>query len=464
MSCNTAAAAVLPPANGKKLWRVKRSVSSSSSSHSSNSTQSQTSVECLNNSLKIAAAASKFSIRRPPMRRPKNKPGKPKDFVFVDLSPVKSDEEEVHEHTHMLETEAIAGVKNYTPPSSAVAASAAAGNTTFTPPTPFNEQLPSPTVSVEESIFDLPALNEYDEYDASHVGETTPTEELGLGIMNLDVDWNQPQPIQQQQLQQAPQQMAPPPPPPVPQMSQEYISHQLYGYQQAMLQQHLQIQQLQQQLFEQQQRAIESQIISATSTPALSQQPQFQLQSPLKEPSVTQHQQQGPSSLPVKKSRKTAGQLQFKTYQPKPKHQRSASEACIKKPVRKPHYRSNSVPFTPVQPQPQQQQQQYSALPMHSADSSCSDVSLDDFMMLNDQIAMNLNLNLNMNQNQEEQVHSSFTPVSEYSETSEECGNAGASKPSGITACGFEELFMQTYSNVTVKDTNNEFDLGSFVI
>ena len=85
-------------------------------------------------------------------------------------------------------------------------------------------------------------------------------------------------------------------------------------------------------------------------------------------------------------------------------------------------------------------------------------------MMLNDQIAMNLNLNLNMNQNQEEQVHSSFTPVSEYSETSEECGNAGASKPSGITACGFEELFMQTYSNVTVKDTNNEFDLGSFVI
>lgn len=168
-----------------------------------------------------------------------------------------------------MENEVISGAK-FTP-----------STTTLTPPTPFNEQLPSPTVSIEESIFELPALNELDEYDASHTSigsaETTPTEEMGLGIMNLDVDWNQPQPIQQQQSQQPQQQMAP-----VPQMSQEFISQQLYGYQQAMLQQHLQIQQLQQQLFEQQQRAIESQIISATSTPAISQQPQFQLQSPLK--------------------------------------------------------------------------------------------------------------------------------------------------------------------------------------
>lgn len=79
------------------------------------------------------------------------------------------------------------------------------------------------------------------------------------------------------------------------------------------------------------------------------------------------------------------------------------------KPVRKPHYRSYSVPLTPVQqqqPQVQQQQQQYNAMPMQSADSSCSDVSLDDFMMLNEQISMNLNLN---------QLNS-FTPVSNYSE------------------------------------------------
>lgn len=448
MSCNTA---VLPPANGKKLWRVKRSVSSST--HSSTSTQSQTSVECLNNSLKIAAAGSKFSIRRPPMRRPKNKPGKPKDFVFVDLSPVKSDEE-AHEQSKMLENEVIG---KYTPPTDATAAAA----TTLTPPTPFNEQLPSPTVSIEESIFELPPLNEYEEYNNANgsqtsfasAGEASPAEELGLGIMNLDVDWNQPQPIQQQQQQ--------PELPQVPQMSQEFISQQLYGYQQAMMQQHLQIQQLQQQLFEQQQRAIESQIISATSTPALSQQPQFQLQSPLKEPiAPQQQQQQQPTpSLPVKKSRKAAGQLQFKTYQPK--HQRSASEACIKKPVRKPHHRSNSVPYTPVQQQQQQQaaSQQYNAVAMQSADSSCSEVSLDDFMMLNNQISMNLNLNLNPTVN----GHSSFTPVSEYSEEHDD--QFGAGKPNGvsITACGFDELFLQTYSNINVKD-NGEFEMGSFVI
>ncbi|KAI5967999.1 hypothetical protein CANMA_002767 [Candida margitis] len=439
MSCNSA---VLPPANGKKLWRVKRSVSSSSS-NSSSSTQSQTSAECLNNSLKIAAAASKFSIRRPPLRRPKNKPGKPKDFVFVDLSPVKNDEEAQAQGNKLDSTEIIAGAK-FSPSTTAP--------TSLTPPTPFNEQLPSPTVSIEESLFELPALNEFDEYDASHTsvgsvvsGETTPTEELGLGIMNLDADWNQPQPIQQQQQQQMV---------PAPQMSQEFISQQLFGYQQAMLQQHLQIQQLQQQLFEQQQRAIESQIISATSTPTLPQQPQFQLQSPLKEPPAKQHQS---PSLSVKKSKKTAGQFQFKTYQPK--HQRSASEACIKKPVRKPpHHRSYSVPFTPVQQQVPQQQ--CNALPMQSVDSSCSDVSLDDFMMLNDQISMNLNLN--------HHHHNSYTPVSEYSEESDEFG---AGKPNGgvfveadvanSTACGFEELFLQTYSDMKVKE---EFELGTFVI
>ena len=123
---------VLPPANGKKLWRVRKSTpnthqrsnslpgnkssttlpillkssnrSCSTSSIASTTTTTTTnnnnnnsspmqnsSIECLNNSLKIVAAASKFTIKRPPLRRPKNKPGKPKDFVFVDLSPVQSD-------------------------------------------------------------------------------------------------------------------------------------------------------------------------------------------------------------------------------------------------------------------------------------------------------------------------------------------------------------------------------------
>lgn len=81
---------VLPPANGKKLWRVKRSVSASNPT----SLDSNSSLECLNNSLKISAAGKQFLVRRPPMKRPKFKPGMPKDFVFVDLSPVKSSDDD----------------------------------------------------------------------------------------------------------------------------------------------------------------------------------------------------------------------------------------------------------------------------------------------------------------------------------------------------------------------------------
>ena len=55
---------------------------------------SQASVECLQNSL-MMATGSEYKAKRLPLRRPKNKPGKPKSFVFVDLSPVKkSDSEE----------------------------------------------------------------------------------------------------------------------------------------------------------------------------------------------------------------------------------------------------------------------------------------------------------------------------------------------------------------------------------
>ena len=71
---------VLPPANGKNYGELKTqpsrhsSISSSSTtSHQSNASLNsiQTSMECLNNSLRIAAAASKFTIKRPPLRRPK---------------------------------------------------------------------------------------------------------------------------------------------------------------------------------------------------------------------------------------------------------------------------------------------------------------------------------------------------------------------------------------------------------
>lgn len=53
--------------------------------------ESDSSIECMQNSLKISTAASLLPLKRQPLKRPKNKPGMPKDFVFVDLSPVKED-------------------------------------------------------------------------------------------------------------------------------------------------------------------------------------------------------------------------------------------------------------------------------------------------------------------------------------------------------------------------------------
>lgn len=40
------------------------------------------------------ATGGKYKAKRLPLRRPKNKPGKPKSFVFVDLSPVKKSDSE----------------------------------------------------------------------------------------------------------------------------------------------------------------------------------------------------------------------------------------------------------------------------------------------------------------------------------------------------------------------------------
>lgn len=74
---------VQPPANGKKLWRVKNK---SPSQHESNT------IACLQNSLRITASGKKFSVKKPQLKRPKNKPGCPRDFVFVDLSPVKEED------------------------------------------------------------------------------------------------------------------------------------------------------------------------------------------------------------------------------------------------------------------------------------------------------------------------------------------------------------------------------------
>lgn len=150
---------VLPPANGKKLWRVKRSVSGPHSSDLASL------MECLNNSLKISAAGNQYLARRPPLRRPKTKPGMPKDFVFVDLSPVKSDEETKQEASPLLDMASL--------------------NDSF-------GLLSSDEDLIFSSIMDSPELRTS---DVSMDYAPTYEHDLGLGIMNVDmgphtVDWN----------------------------------------------------------------------------------------------------------------------------------------------------------------------------------------------------------------------------------------------------------------------------------
>ena len=425
---------ILPPANGKKLWRVKRTPSmsstssksstssSTSSSNNSNTTQSETSLECLNNSLRIAAAAQGgLTIRRPPLRRPKNKPGKPKSFVFVDLSPIKSDEEaEIVESTKKVEAKKEEQEQ--------VSFSGA-------------HQLPSPTssledsLSIDDSLFDLPTLNY--EMESNTSVSTSPDMELGLGIMNLGIDWNQPQSFQQQEQQQEQQAPAPvPAPAPLPQQ-QDYLSQQLYGYQQAMMHQHLQIQQLQQQLLQQQQQQQQQmQVPILHSTPQLQSLPQLPSTNDL----------QSPFQSPIKKKKRatssssssSSSSIQFKTY--KPKHTRTVSEACIKKPtslhkkqVPPPHSRSKSLPYATPVTTAQAYVPEFKPMEMQQTESSVSDV-MNDFMMLNE-MSMSLTNSVNSTNTYAE---AQLTPASSYCEEVEEFTKP--SFPSVELSCGFEEF------------------------
>lgn len=83
------------PPNGQKRWRITSSKSNSLTKGSkiSKIPKSQRVIQCLQNSLQIAAAGQQYQGRMPPSKRPKNKPGMPKDFIFVDLSPVKNAED-----------------------------------------------------------------------------------------------------------------------------------------------------------------------------------------------------------------------------------------------------------------------------------------------------------------------------------------------------------------------------------
>lgn len=173
---------VLPPANGKKLWRVKKM-----------SSPIEPSNECLNNSLRISQG-EKFTVQRPPLRRPKNRPGKPKDFVFVDLSPIKVEQEQ------------------QTP-----------------------QQLPSPALSFE---MPMDSFSDNDSsFDSKMLEEMDP---IGLGI-SLDYNWDQTNYTTDSNPTTANSEFSEYPNP-------NQYQLKLFETEQVLLQQNQQIQQLQQQL------------------------------------------------------------------------------------------------------------------------------------------------------------------------------------------------------------------------
>jgi hypothetical protein len=182
-----------PPANGKKLWRVpRRPLTTSNQEHN-------TSQECLKNSLKIVAAGKAYLTKRPPLRRPKNQPGKPKDFVFVDLSPVRSEEEVTTKQAVTTTNLAQATGSVYISPLSE------ASNDSFS------------VSSDEESMFSLYNDNtavSTDHNDYNNYANQLQMQDYGLGLSLDDFQFDMtsfhsnfnayPYPKQQQQQQQQP--------------------------------------------------------------------------------------------------------------------------------------------------------------------------------------------------------------------------------------------------------------------
>lgn len=172
---------VAPPANGKKLWRVKRTLSVGAS------TEADLSLECLNNSLKISAAGRLALGKRPPAKRPKLKPGMPKDFVFVDLSPIKSSADEEATTVNIATTPPLSDSNPLSPLS--------LGNYSFN------------GTSLEEDFSQC-------EYETTFLDSSMAMNDsvvFGLGLMNLGYEYPQLQPqmdadcffdsLQQRQLQ-----------------------------------------------------------------------------------------------------------------------------------------------------------------------------------------------------------------------------------------------------------------------
>lgn len=155
---------VAPPANGKKLWRVKRTPSLGTSTLTSD-----LSLECWNNSLRISAAGRQLA-KRPPTKRPKSKDGVPKSFVFVDLSPVRSSDDD---ETSLPNT----------------------SNTSPLTDSGLLSPLPLGNFSFGSILDDDMSQTQNTDFYNDSFFLADDTKALGLGFLNMDYNYSQPQPM-----------------------------------------------------------------------------------------------------------------------------------------------------------------------------------------------------------------------------------------------------------------------------
>lgn len=153
-----------PPANGRKLWRVKRL--------NQNAQPESNTVACQKNSLKIANS-TQYGVRKPQLKRPKNKPGMPKDFVFVDLSPVKDDGANDSD---------IASTTSYDSNQSSPVFSSADDSMSSLNDSVFSDDFDYSDFSFDSSLI-------IDDYMQANPTQVMMSPEMGLGLMN---NWNQP--------------------------------------------------------------------------------------------------------------------------------------------------------------------------------------------------------------------------------------------------------------------------------
>ena len=324
----------------------------------------------------------------------------PKDFVFVDLSPVKSDASDISS----AEEPSTAAT---TPTQSPITSDTQSQYSTYQEDCALLDSISS--LSDSDSIFsNMEKSNIFDTSFSGYMQETESVSEqgsndLGLGLINMDIqDWEhtlfKPQ-------QQAPTQQ--------PALSTQAISQQLFGYQQAMMQQYQQIQLLQQQLQQQAQLQLQQQQLEQNISPI-----QPSPESEIETMNPFTHKRSKSTSEVTK--RRSSGQFQFKTYtgpNKKSKHRRVVSEPIKRQAIK---YLSSAAtaPSTPkAQPT----------------------IGLEDFMLLNDQINISLNDDsLLSDSSANEQKYQSFSPLSQYSEVERMPKNFDTS----LLNCGVDEFII----------------------